>query len=273
MAQTLIIAEAGINHGGSIDKAKKLISAAKKAGADIVKFQTYTTEKRVSKGNPAFKVLKQCELSFEQQCSLKKFANNTGIEFLSTAFDEEAAEFLVQDLGLSRIKLASFDVANLKLLGAINKLAKKNKKLNVILSTGMSNMNEIMKALKEMGSVKDLTLLYCKSAYPPKEEELNLNCIQSMCNVFDSRATIGYSNHVKSPLIPALSVLLGAEVIEAHFMTSECDKCVDSPVSLSTKVFGEMVKNVRRFERMLGDGEIKMEECEKANLIFKRTTT
>jgi len=112
MERTFIIAEAGINHQGDLDQAKALVEAAKECGCDAVKFQSYQTDRRVEKSNPAYDILKKCELTYDQQTDLKIHADKVGIEFLSTAFDEEALFFLIERLGLRRIKLASFDVTN-----------------------------------------------------------------------------------------------------------------------------------------------------------------
>lgn len=268
--KTLIIAEIGINHGGSVEEAKRLIKAAQESGADIAKIQTYTTEKRVTRDNPAFDILKGCELTYDQQRELKKYADEIGIEFLSTAFDVEALKFLVEDLGLRRVKIASFDTTNLAFLCEVNEMAQKYPELNVILSTGMTDYIELDEAV---GMLPDthLTLLWCKSAYPPKEEQLNFRAIKSIKAGWNCCGEIsGYSNHVKDPLVPALSVLVGAEVIEAHFMVGSNDACCDALVSLDAAMFKEMVSNVRRFERIMGDGVLRVEECEKGTMIFKR---
>lgn len=271
--KTIIIAEIGINHGGSVKRAKKLIVSAKKSGADLVKFQTYTAERRVSADNPAFGILKECELTYDQQLELKEFSEEAGIEFFSTAFDVDALKFLTEDLGLRRVKLASFDTTNIEFLRAVNGMAKRYNDLNVILSTGMTSRDEFYDAVCTLEDVKDRTILHCKSAYPPAENQLNFGVIKMFKNLNEAtfgRVTVGYSNHVKDALIPALSVLAGAEVIEAHFMIDAKDKCCDAQVSLDSEMFKQMVSNVRRFEAIMGDGIMRVEECEKETLIFKR---
>ena len=140
---TFIIAEAGINHRGKLDEAKALVEAAKECGCDAVKFQTYITERRTSPNSDIFDILKSCELTYEQQTEIKVHADKVGIEFFSTPFDEEALFFLIERLGLRRIKLASFDLTNRKMLQAVNEYAISLPALNVIMSTGMATMIEI----------------------------------------------------------------------------------------------------------------------------------
>lgn len=259
-----IIAEIGINHGGDVEKAKKMIKAAKRSGADTVKFQSYTTEKRVSKDNPAFDILKKCELSFEEQRELKKYADEIDVGFLSTPFDVENLEFLIFDLRLKRIKIASFDTTNLEFLREVNKYPE----IEVLMSVGMTDMQELVKATKCLCMISNLTLLYCKSAYPLNETDVNLDCINTL-KLFGS-GKVGYSNHVKNTLIPALSVVAGAKIVEAHFMLDFDSDCVDLPVSLDEIDFEEMVEQIRRFEKILGSAELKLEKCEEGTKLFKR---
>jgi N,N'-diacetyllegionaminate synthase len=267
--ETFVIAEIGINHGGSVEEAKRLINAAQESGASAVKFQTYTTEKRVAKDSPIFDLLKRCELSYGQQGMLKQYADGLGIEFFSTPFDTEAVDFLVDDLNCKRIKLSSFDVTNHVLLEYVNRKCYSSK--NVILSTGMADDHQVYKAARLLIDV-DLTPLHCKSSYPALEADVNLRAIQTLGRD-NMGIRIGYSNHCRDPLVPALSVLAGADVVEAHFMVDEADDCVDKAVSLTASMFREMVENIKRFETIMGTGDVKLEECELGAVPYARPTS
>jgi len=261
--KTFIIAEAGINHGGDLNKALSLIDAAKVSGADAVKFQTYTTEKRVAKDNPAWGILKQCELTYEQHNLLKEHADKVGIEYFSTPFDSDALMFLVKDLGVKRIKIASFDVTNTKFLDEVNRYAG----LDVIMSVGMSNISEIGNALKHLINNK-ITLLHCKSSYPLELKNINLAAIQKLKQAFFK--DVGFSDHTRSTEATALAVIAGASVIEKHFTLDYSNGAVDNPVSLDPIDFRVMVKNIRAFEIVMGDGNLKLEPCEESTKIFRR---
>jgi sialic acid synthase SpsE len=248
-----------------VEEAKRLISAAQESGASAVKFQTYTAEKRVAKDSPIFDLLKRCELSYGQQGMLKQYADGLGIEFFSTPFDTEAVDFLVDDLNCKRIKLASFDVTNASFLEYVNH---KCQNKNVILSTGMSTGPEVDAAVRALPRT-DLTLLHCKSSYPVLEADVNLAAIQTL-KQRHSYLDVGYSNHCKNAIVPALAVMMGAEVIEAHFMVDEADDCVDKPVSLTAAMFRDLVEHIKRFETILGSGKLQVEECERAALPYRR---
>jgi sialic acid synthase SpsE len=261
---TFVIAEAGINHGGDLKKAKALIRAAKEVNASAIKFQTYKTELRVPSDNPAFDILKQCETSFDEQRQMKEYADEIGIEFFSTPFDIASAKFLVNDLGLNKLKLASFDCSNTKYLEQIAALD-----VEVILSVGLSNSDEISKAVSILNPDK-LTLLHCVSAYPCPPENVNLLRILTLAATFHTVKAFGYSDHTTSTIIPASAALLGAAVIEKHFTLDRNDGSVDNPVSIDPPQFKEMIQFIKLFETVAGSGSISSQEIEESCKIFKR---
>lgn len=260
---TYIIAEIGINHNGDITLAKKLIESASRAGVDAVKFQTYLTEKRVSKDSPIFEILKKCELPFHSFLELKLHAEKFNVEFFSTPFDNESVSFLESiDTGL--YKIASFDIVNLKLLERIAKINKP-----IILSVGMSNLSEINLAYKTIRSSNDnIALLHCVSSYPTDEKDSNLSVINSLKESFD--CIIGQSDHTNDILVPLYSVCCGAQILEKHFMIDETFECVDAPVSITENQMKKLVSETRRIEKIMGSPELKTRECEKGSLIFRR---
>lgn len=271
MGKTFIVAEAGINHKGDLNLAKSLVEAAKESGCDAVKFQTYRSESRASPGSEIYDILKSCELNFEQQTDLKVHADNVGIEFFSTPFDEEMLFFLIERLGLRRIKLASFDVTNRKILSLVNEYAKNLPSLHVILSTGMANYREINIALKHLTNTSNLTLMHCVSSYPTPEENVNLSAIMTLKGILHER-TVGYSDHTNDILAPALSVIAGAVVVEKHFTLDLDNGAVDNPVSADPVMMKEMVDVIRIHEKMMGDGLLNMQDIEEQALIFRRHT-
>ena len=267
--KTFVIAEAGINHDGDLQRAKNLVEAAKECGCSAVKFQTYKTELRVQKDNPAYYTLQRCELDNEQQTQLKKHADDVGIEFLSTPFDAGAVDFLINDLGLRRIKLASFDVTNTKFLDIINKYGKQYSDLNVIMSCGMASSYDILSAIGILEDVFCLTLLHCISSYPTPDLQVNLSSINSLR---DFACNVGYSDHTDGIIIPAMAVLVGATVVEKHFTLSLDGPGVDNPVSADPKMMKEMIDIIKRYEKILGDGNLEICDIEKAAMVFRRVS-
>jgi sialic acid synthase SpsE len=268
--KTFIIAEAGINHEGNFEKAKALVDAAKESEADAVKFQTYQTSLRVGKDNQFFGLLKSCELSYDEHLKLKQYADEVGIEYFSTPFDEISLKFLL-DMGVRRIKFASFDVSNKKLLKAANDLATQYLSMEVILSVGMSSVDEIMAAIDILKDVK-LVLLHCVSSYPTPPNKANLLEIHSIRNLTGGHYPVGYSDHTPDIIIPSASVLMGAAVVEKHFTLDKTDSAVDNPVSADPSMFKKMVGLIRLYESSLGDGSVGLKEVEKFFTIFKRTS-
>lgn len=258
------IAEIGINHGGDINIAKKLIDAAVEAGVDAVKFQTYRTETRTAKDSPIFGILKKCELPFEAFKELKDYSEKKGVIFFSTPFDEASVDYL-ESIGVLLYKIASFDVANKPLLEKIASTGKP-----IILSVGMSQIDEIdtAKTLLEKGGSK-LALLHCVSAYPTEEKDSNLAAIYELRKHF-SDVLIGQSDHTNDIFVPMLAVAAGACILEKHFKVSDAMDCVDGVVSISTEKMKELISQVRRVENILGEGKIEISNIEKDLLWLKR---
>ena len=260
--RTYVIAEIGINHMGSVDKAKRLIDSAYMSGVDAVKFQTYITEKRVPKDNQEiFDIIKSCELPFESFGDLQEHTKQYGIDFFSTPFDEESVDCLM-DLNIKIHKVASFDTVNHKLLKYISDKAE-----TVIMSTGMSSMDEVKEACTILKNIDDIILLHCISAYPTNTEDANLNVIHRLKKEFPSY-TIGQSDHTPDIDIPLYAVACGARVIEKHFKID--DSCVDAPVSIHSIKMIEMIKKIRLLEKILGNGEMGVTESQESTEIFRR---
>mgnify|MGYP006101155575 CR=1 FL=1 len=262
--RSFVIAEIGINHMGSLSKAKKLVDSAIRSGANAVKFQTYKTEKRVnfSKNNKIFKILKKCELSEKDFLKLKKHCDNKKIIFFSTPFDISSASFL-NKIGVKIFKIASFDVANTKFLKKISKF-----KNIFILSTGMASEKEIKKSISIFKKNKrELILLHCISSYPNKEENSNLACLDSLKKF---GVPVGLSDHTNDIFVPTIAKAMGVNVIEKHFMINKNDKCVDSPVSITEKQMSLLVQNLNRIDNIMGDSQLKLRDSEKNSIIFKR---
>lgn len=270
--KTFVVAEIGINHEGSLEKAKDLISAAKESRADAVKIQTYKTELRVDSDNQFFDLLKQCETSYEEQKEMKQHADQIGIELFSTPFDKHSMRFLIEDLGARKIKFASFDCSNKKLLNEANDFGKQYNDLHVILSVGMSNAKEIIEATNCLKNVSKLTLLHCVSSYPTPTEHANLLGIRSLKELTCGKFEVGYSDHNPDILVAAAAVLMGATTIEKHFTLDKNNNAVDNPVSANPKMFKEMVSLIRTYEKAMGDGALGLKDIEKFFTIFKRTS-
>jgi N-acetylneuraminate synthase/N,N'-diacetyllegionaminate synthase len=228
VSRVTIIAEAGVNHNGEIEKAKQLIDAAAEAGADYVKFQTFKADKLVSTeakkasyqaknindgDDSQYGMLKKLELSEEDHYILKKYADEAGIKFLSTGFDEDSLDFL-DSVGIDFFKVPSGEITNYPYLKHMA-----SKKKPVVVSTGMSSLGEIEQALDvltEAGvSIENIAVLHCNSQYPTPFEDVNLSAMLSIRDAFKVR--VGYSDHTLGIEIPIAAVALGATVIEKHF--------------------------------------------------------
>lgn len=261
--KTFIIAEVGINHGGNLELAKKLIDSAARAGVDAAKFQTYITEKRTKRDSPIFDILKKCELPFEAFRELKEYSEQKGLQFFSTPFDEESLDYL-ESIDCTLYKVASFDVTNLQLL---KKVAQTRK--TVILSVGMANLEEILQAYQLLkAQTQNIVLLHCISAYPTREEDANLAAIYTLKEKFD--CVIGQSDHTNDIQVPLYAVAAGAQVIEKHFMTDENMDCVDAPVSITEMQTRTMVNEIRRLEKILGEASFGVRKAEEGTKIFRR---
>lgn len=258
-SKVFIIAEAGINHGGDMRIANKLIDLACEAGADAVKFQTFKAEhlilKNVKKAGyqlkttnseeSQFEMLRKLEVTKEQNIKLKKYCKKRKIIFLTTPFDEYSLES-VNGLDLSAYKIASTDLTNLPFL---RKVAKKGKP--IILSTGMSYLKEIRAALKEIYHFnKDVILLQCTANYPIMDEEANLNVINTFKKYFD--VLLGYSDHSVGVGAAPYAVAMGAKVIEKHFTLSKKFEGPDHKASLNPAELKKMIKQIRQVEKYLG---------------------
>jgi len=265
--RTYVIAEIGLNHGGNLKTAKELIDAAALTGVDAVKFQTYLAEKRAPIGDQAvYDILKKHELIFEDFKTLKTYTESkySDLDFISTAFDEESVSYLT-DIGCRIIKLASFDVVNLKLL---SKAASTG--ATVILSVGMATLDEISNAVDTLkrGTTK-IALLHCISAYPTKEEEANLSAIYSLQDQFDD-SIVGHSDHTDDIRVPLYAVAAGAQIIEKHFKIDSKMDCIDAALSITRIQMTQMVSEIRRIETMFGTGQFGVRPAEKEIAVFRR---
>lgn len=262
--QTFIIAEIGINHGGDIDLAKKLIDSAVRAGVDAVKFQTYLTEKRVTKDSPIFDILKKCELSFEAFRELKQYCDSKGVLFFSTPFDSESVDFL-ESLNVQLYKLASFDVVNFEILKKVASTGKP-----VIISVGMSSISEIRNAVEELNKgTSQIGLLHCISAYPTSEEDANISAIHSLIVNFPD-CVVGQSDHTNDIQVPLYAVAAGAQILEKHYKVSENMECIDAPVSISESQMAKLITETRRLEKILGTGIPESTPAQKGTEQYRR---
>ncbi len=276
----LIIAEAGVNHNGRLDIALELCDKAKEVGADVVKFQTWKTEKIITRNveqaeyqaentgveESQFDMLKRLELSYDDFRKIKAHCDDIGIIFSSTADEEESLDFLVE-LGIPFIKVSSGDVGNISFLRYMG-----SKKLPVILSTGMSSLADIdisIQALQE-GGARDITILHCTTNYPCPYEDVNLNAMLTLKDAF--HLPIGYSDHTIGSEVSIAAVALGASIIEKHF-TLDCNMSgPDHAASTDPKNFCALVESIRRVEVFLGDGIKKATRAEKqiSKVVTKR---
>lgn len=262
--KTYIIAEIGINHRGDLDVAKQLIDSAVEAGVDAVKFQTYLTEKRVPEGNKeVFDILKSLELPFESFKELKEYANKYNVDFFSTPFDKESVDYL-ESIGTDIYKIASFDIVNHQLLKDVANTGKP-----VILSVGMSNLDEIKEAYEILKKGTDkIAILHCISSYPTDEKDAKLANISKLKEEFD--CVIGQSDHTNDIFVPLCAVSAGAQIIEKHYKVDENFDCIDAPVSITQNQMSEMIKNIRRIEKIFGEEEFGVRETETGIVQFRR---
>ena len=273
--RVLIIAEAGVNHNGNISLAKKLIDVAKDAGADIVKFQTFKSEKLVTKSaqkaayqkkttganESQLDMLKKLELSSDDHDVLISYCRKKKIKFLSTPFDHDSIDLLVS-LGMDTFKIPSGELNNLPYLRKIGKMNKK-----VIMSTGMSDLKDVednLNVLIKSGTKKEnITLLHCHSEYPTPMKDVNLKAMITMAEKFN--VAVGYSDHTEGIEVPVAAVALGASVIEKHFTLNKKMKGPDHKASLDPAELKSMVKAIRNIELALGDGIKKPSSKEQQN--------
>lgn len=279
---TIIIAEAGVNHNGSLELAKQLVDKAVEAGVDYIKFQTFKASKLVTKaakqaeyqqknigkvGDSQYQMLKKLELSLEDHEELIAYCEKRGIKFFSTAFDFDSIEYL-HSLDLGLWKVPSGEVTNYPFL---KRVAAYNEK--TILSTGMCEMSDVraaVEALFKNGLSKDnLILLHCNTEYPTPYEDVNLKAMDALRNEFG--VEVGYSDHTKGIEVPIAAVALGATVIEKHF-TLDCNmEGPDHKASLEPDELKAMVSAIRNIEKAVGgDGTKHVSESERKNIAIAR---
>lgn len=275
-----IIAEAGVNHNGSIELAKKLIDVASEAGADAVKFQTFKTENLVSKNakkadyqkettdsnESQFDMIKKLELDIDTHKELIAYCNEKKIMFLSTPFDHDSID-LLHNLKLDIFKIPSGEITNLPYLRDIGRLKKK-----VVLSTGMADIGEIEDALDILtsaGTQKDnITVLHANTEYPTPMCDVNLKAMQTIGNTFE--VDYGYSDHTLGIEVPIAAVAMGASCIEKHFTLDKNMEGPDHRASLEPNELKAMVSAIRNIEKALGNGIKKPSNSERSNIQIVR---
>ncbi|WP_406242636.1 N-acetylneuraminate synthase [Tissierella carlieri] len=278
MKKVFIIAEAGVNHNGSIDLAKKLIDKASNAGADAVKFQSFKAEKLVTKNaqkaeyqelttgkeENQFEMIKRLELDYEKHEELINYCKSKDIMFLSSPFDLESID-LLSTLGLEIFKIPSGEITNVPYLRKIGLLKKK-----VILSTGMSTLGDIEKALDilRISGTEDMIVLHCNTEYPTPIDDVNLNAMNTIREAF--KVEVGYSDHTLGIEVPIAAVALGATVVEKHFTLDKNMEGPDHRASLEPEELKEMVRCIRNIEKALGDGVKKLTGSEAKNINIAR---
>ena len=266
-----VIAEIGVNHNGSIKLAKKMIDQAAKAGADAVKFQSFKTDSIITRDAPSaryhlratggkeswFELLKRLELKEESHLELLRYCKNKGVVFLSTAYDQESADFL-DKIGVCAIKISSTDLNNIPLLKCVAAYGKP-----VILSTGMSTMNEVRESVGAILSKgnKKLILMQCTANYPPDVKDASLNVIEAFRDKFNM--LVGYSDHLVSAQAAVAAVAKGACVYEAHFTLDNNLPGPDHKSSATPAVLSRIVRDIRITERLLGSFEKRVTASEK----------
>jgi len=277
----LIIAEAGVNHNGEIEIAKSLIDAAVESKVDIVKFQTFSADRQVTKnaGKAKYQIettdknetqhsmLKKLELSVEMHIELINHCKKRNIEFISTAFDIQSVN-LLQSLGQRLFKIPSGEITNFPYLEHIGKIGKP-----IILSTGMSTLNEIriaLELLQKAGTSKNLiTVLHCTTSYPVPMSDVNLLAMRTIKDEFEVK--VGYSDHTLGIEIPIAAVALGASVIEKHFTLDRNLPGPDHKASLEPNELQEMIRTIRNVEQAMGDGikQVMPSETENRDVVRK----
>ena len=278
MSKIFVIAEAGDNHNGNFELALQLVDKAVEAGADCVKFQTFVTEEMMSataqkadyqkeqtdSDENQFDMVKKLELSFDDFRKIQAYCDKKGIMFLSTPFDILSVEFL-NSIGIPFWKIPSGEINNLPYLIQIAKTGK-----DVILSTGMSTVEEIaeaIKVLKEHGAGK-ITLLHCNTEYPTPFEDVNLLAMKSLKEQF--QVEVGYSDHTLGIEVAIAAAAMGASVIEKHFTLDKTMEGPDHQASLEPDELKQMIQSIRNIEASMGDGYKKPSNSERKNTVIAR---
>lgn len=277
--RTYIIAEMSANHAGSIDRAKDIIKAAKEAGADCIKIQTYTPDTITIDcdneyfhidggtwdGENLYKLYGKAYTPWEWQEELREFAKKEGIDFFSTPFDKTSVDFL-ESIGVDFYKIASFELVDIPL---IKYVASKGKP--IIMSTGMSTLAEIDEAVSAIRAVgnNDVALLRCASAYPAVTDEMNLATMKNMSEVFG--VPVGLSDHSMGSVGAITAVALGARIIEKHFCLSRDIVNPDSSFSMEPEEFKSMVSDIRQAEIAIGKVNYGPTKQELGNTVFRKS--
>ncbi|XPV76206.1 MAG: N-acetylneuraminate synthase [Desulfovibrio sp.] len=282
-----IIAEAGVNHNGDMELARKLITVAAEAGADAVKFQTFKAERLVTQAaekaqyqketsgadESQFAMIKKLELDIAAHTPLIEHCKEEGILFLSTAFDEQSADDLY-DLGIRIFKIPSGEITNLPYLRKIGQMHTRDENgCDVILSTGMSTLDDIadaLFALEQSGTpLERITVLHCNTQYPTPYADVNLTAMEHIQEEFP-RVKVGYSDHTLGIEVPIAAAAQGAELIEKHFTLDSTMEGPDHKASLEPEALKQMVTSVRNIELAMGDGEKKVSPSEAPNIVIAR---
>lgn len=273
--QVYIIAEIGVNHNGSLDLAFQSIKEAKKCGADAVKFQTFKAEKLVvsnaQKANyqnrntdaqeSQLDMLKKLELNYKDFVLIKEYCHEMQIDFLSTPFDEESAEFL-NSLNIDAFKVSSGDMNNIPFLQQLDQYQRP-----IILSTGMADLEEVRYSVQSIKN-SPLVLLHCTSDYPAPIEEVNLRVIHTLQQEF--RTIVGYSDHTKGIEVSIAAVAMGASIIEKHFTLDKKLPGPDHESSLNPEEFASLVHSIHIIEKAMGDGVKRCMPSEESTKIAAR---
>ncbi len=279
-----IIAELGSNHNGDMELAKKLIVEAKAAGADCVKFQSWSKDTIFAREKyeenffladdyrdrddyTLEKIVEEYSISEEELLEMKKFADEVGIDCTSTPFSKKEADFLIEKLESPFIKVASMDLNNYPFL---EYLAKKGKPM--VISTGLSELYEIDKAIKTIENTgnKQIIILHCVSTYPPKDEDVNLNNISSLMKIYPEYP-VGFSDHTLGTVVPIASMALGVCIIEKHFTLDKNMEGWDHKVSATKDEMQVIVEGAERIHKALGSFRITATESEERRKEFRRS--
>ncbi len=274
-----IVAELSANHNGSIDRALETIKAAKDAGADAVKIQTYTADTMTLdcdnsdfiidsglwKGRSLYSLYKWAETPYEWHKEIFNYANEIGITCFSSPFDESAVD-LLEELNTPAYKIASFEIIDIPLIRYVAKTGKP-----IIISTGMANLKEISEAVKAAtdSGCTDITLLHCISSYPAPLEQSNLKVIEDLRKKFN--LTVGLSDHTMGIIASVTSVALGASIIEKHFTLDRTDKGPDSDFSIEPNELSDLCKLSKDAWKALGKADYRIKDAESNNIKYRRS--
>lgn len=273
MDHVFIIAEAGVNHNGKFELALKMCDEAKKAGVDAIKFQTWKTENVVTKdvllanyqanntsvqNGTQYEMLRKIELTYDQFGLIKKYCDKIGLDFMSTADEEESLDYLIS-IGLQTIKVGSGEITNIPFLRNVGR-----RNTDIILSTGMSYLSDVdiaYRTLMEAGA-NSVSLLHCTTNYPCPMNEVNLRAMITLKKAFHCK--VGYSDHTLGIEVPIAAVAMGAEIIEKHFTIDKTMEGPDHKASIDPKELKQMITSIRNIEDALGNGIKVPNESEKS---------